>query len=85
MEKQQKFSTMDVYLWAFLSLNGLTPALENNSGRITFNFPAEATLYKLMSSFNSNEAVPVADFVTKVKTLRGKCSHWGGTSNGDTL
>ncbi len=72
MEKQQKFSTMDVYLSAFLSLNGLTPALENNSGRITFNFPAEAPLYKLMSSFNSNGAVPVADFVTKVKTLRGQ-------------
>jgi 5'-3' exonuclease len=72
MEKQKKFSTLDVYLSAFLSLHGLTPSLERKGGRVTFNFPATDALYRIMSDYNSNEVTPVADFVTRVKTLRGQ-------------
>lgn len=69
---EKEFSTLDVYLSAFLSLHGLTPTLENLNGRIAFNFPAGDQLYRLMTSYNGNEPVPVADFVTQVKTLRGQ-------------
>lgn len=50
----------------------MEPKLELNNGRVVFTFPAEEKIYRLMNLFNSNVDVPVADFVTAVKTLRGK-------------
>lgn len=80
LEKTVKqFGTMDVYLSAFLSLEGLDPILENNNGRITFNFPADDDLYKLMGEYNGNKAIPIVDFVTRVKTLRGQMLTMRGT------
>ena len=66
------FETMDIYLSAFLSLSGLQPALKLNRGKVIFSFPASEDLYQLMMNFNSNVNVPVSDFTTIVKTLRGK-------------
>lgn len=70
--EQKVMSTLDLYLSAFLSLQGLQPLLQINSGRVTFNFPISDDLYRLANAFNSNEPIPVADFVTAIKTLRGQ-------------
>ena len=72
MEKEMKFETMDLYLSAFLSLSGQPPRLKINHGKVIFSFPASNDIYKLMTNFNSNVNVPVTDFVTTVKTLRGQ-------------
>ena len=69
---ERLFTTLDIYLAGFLALNGIPPTLELNNGRVVFTFPATDQLYKLMMDFNSNVNVPVADFVTMVKTLRGQ-------------
>ncbi len=72
MEKKMNFETMDIYLSAFLSLSGLQPALKLNQGKVIFSFPSSNDLYTVMTNFNSNVNVPVTDFVTTVKTLRGQ-------------
>ena len=70
--EQRHFTTLDIYLASFLALNKIPPMLELNNGRVVFTFPATDQLYKLTMNFNSNVTVPVADFVTMVKTLRGR-------------
>ena len=72
MATTKTFSTLDIYLASFLSLHDVHPKLENNNGKIVFTFDATDTVYRLMNRYNSNEPVPVADFVTAIKTLRGK-------------
>ena len=66
------FTTLDLYLASFLSLNNLEPILETHGGKVLFAFEANADLYRMMTNFNENASVPVADFVTAVKVLRGK-------------
>jgi hypothetical protein len=70
--EQRLFTTLDIYHAAFLSLNRIPPTLELRNGRVVFIFPACDELYKLTMNFNSNVNVPVADFVTMIKTLRGQ-------------
>lgn len=72
MAKTKNFGTMDIYLSAFLSLHNLDPTLEIRNGKVVFTFESSDTLYRLMNDYNSNEGVPVADFTTAIKTLRGK-------------
>lgn len=68
----KSLATLDLYLSSFLTLHGITPELKLNNGRVTFNFPVNDDLYRLANSYNSNEPIPVADFVTAIKTLRGQ-------------
>ena len=70
--EQKVFSTLDIYLSGFLTLHGISPTLEVKNGRVIFTFPAGDQLYRLMNLYNSNTKVEIADFVTMVKTLRGK-------------
>ena len=71
--EQKTFQTYDVYLSAFLSLSGLPLTLEKiNGSKIVFSFLVNDDLYPLMSNFNSNVNMPVGDFVTEVKKLRGQ-------------
>lgn len=66
------FTTLDIYLASFLFLNNLQPTLEARGGKVLFAFAATSDLYRTMNKFNENAPVPVADFVTVVKVLRGK-------------
>ena len=70
--EQKIFTTLDIYLSGFLTLHGISPTLEVKNGRVIFTFPAGDQLYRLMDLYNSNTKVAIADFVTTVKTLRGK-------------
>lgn len=69
---QRTLQILDIYVSAYLSLCGISPKLETNNGRVVFVFPATDDLYKLMVNYNSNVNVPVTDFVTTVKALRGQ-------------
>jgi hypothetical protein len=72
MAETRTINLLDIYLSSFLALNGIEPKLETRNGKVVFTFEADDRVYKLMNLFNSNVDVPVADFVTTVKTLRGK-------------
>lgn len=70
--KENVFTTLDLYLSSYLSLKNLKPTLEINHGKVIFAFSATDTLYKLIAEYNSNQNVPIADFVTELKILRGR-------------
>jgi|TARA_B100001964_G_scaffold153245_1_gene168554 hypothetical protein len=72
MKKKTDFTTMDIYLSAFLTLSGINPKLKVNQGKVVFSFPSSNDLCQLMENFNTNVAVPVVDFTTMVKALRGR-------------
>tara|TARA_B100002003_G_scaffold251579_1_gene295991 strand:+ start:1801 stop:2046 length:246 start_codon:yes stop_codon:yes gene_type:complete len=80
MEKQKDFTTMDIYLSAFLSQFGIQPELKLKNGKVIFSFPHDDDLYKLLMNYNCNVNVPVADFVTTIKTLRGQMLTMRGAS-----
>jgi hypothetical protein len=67
-----RFTTLDVYLAAYLSLNGCRIALEVQSGKVIFVFSQSREVNQFLEKFNSNTPVAVADFATAVKTLRGR-------------
>ncbi|MBA4389975.1 MAG: hypothetical protein C0399_03455 [Syntrophus sp. (in: bacteria)] len=69
---EKVFSTLDIYLSAYLKLQGMEPLLEVKNGKTVFNFEVTDRLYRLMGQFNGNIFVEVADFTTAIKTLRGK-------------
>ena len=71
--KTQTFQTFDIYLITYLSLLGISPEFKLiNSSRVIFEVPVSDNFYQLMSQFNSNVNVPVGDFVTELKKMRGK-------------
>ncbi len=72
MTTDKSFETFDIYISAFLQLSGVSPNLQTKNNRVVFVFPAVDDVYKVMSNFTSNVNVPVADFVTAIKTLRGR-------------
>lgn len=69
---RKEFETLDIWLASYLSLCGIHPILENKNNRVVFIFPQSDDLYRLISNFNSNISVPVADFTTIVKMLRSQ-------------
>ncbi len=79
---QKTFSTLDISTAAFLELNGIPAKFENQDGRIIFLFPISDRLYELAHAYNSNVPVPVADFVTCLKALRGRMLTARGARNG---
>jgi len=72
MAKTQNFSTLDIYLAAFLSFHKQEPLLESKAGKVIFTFQATDSLYQLMNLYNSDSQIPVATYSTQIKTLRGK-------------
>lgn len=70
--EQKTFQTLDIGLASFLELNNLPLTLEVNNGKVVFTFPVCDDLYKLMTNYNSNSSIPVLDFVTTLKKLRGQ-------------
>jgi hypothetical protein len=67
-----RFTTLDVYLAAYLTLNGCAPDLEVQGGKVVFSFLQSQDIYLFLQQFNGNAPVAVADFTIAVKTLRGR-------------
>ena len=72
METERRFTTLDLYLSSFFILQGIEPDLEIKGNKVAFLFEPSDKLYRLMSEFNSNTDVPIADYVTCLKVLRGR-------------
>lgn len=77
--EQRRFSTMDIYLSAFLLIYGIQPEFEVKNGTVIFTFPATDKLYEYIFMYNSNTEVKAGTFVTAVKTLRGQMLTLRGT------
>lgn len=72
MTETKTFQTLDLYISSYLALCGIQPKLQVSNGRVVFVFPQSDDLYRLLSNYNANTAIPCADFVTVVKMLRGR-------------
>jgi hypothetical protein len=70
--EKKTFQILDLYISAYFTLCGIQPELQVTNGRVIFVFPRSDDLYRLLSNYNANVNVPVADFVTTVKMLRGQ-------------
>lgn len=69
--EDRTFTTLDVHLAAFLALKGIEPQLVSKGNRVIFSFPNDA-VWDLVDEFNCNSPVPIADFVSVLKALRGR-------------
>ena len=65
------FTTLDVYLSAFLQFKGIAPTFELQNGKVIFRFKVTEDLYRLIDEYHSNITVPCLDYVVAIKTLRG--------------
>ena len=72
MAETRTIDLLDIYISSFLSLHGIEPKLEIRNGKVVFTFEATDDVYRLMNQFNGNVNVAAADYVTTIKTLRGK-------------
>lgn len=68
---EHRFTTLDVYLAAFLTMRGFTLSLHKSGGKVIFSFAPSPHLNNLIGEFNSNTMIGAADFTTAVKRLRG--------------
>ena len=67
-----KFSTLEIHLAAYLEYRGIPSELENHGGRAIFTFPQSDTLFRLTSAYNSNDSVPVVDYVGVLRSLKAR-------------
>jgi hypothetical protein len=72
MDKKREFSTLDIWLSAFIKLQGIDPQLRLNNGKVLFFFPGTDKTYRLVAEYNSNPEVSVLDFVSTMKILRNE-------------
>lgn len=70
--EEKHTTSLDIYLAAFLSLHQVAPTLTVSNGRVIFVFPSTERTNNLITAYNMNTDVPVADFVVAMKTLRGR-------------
>ena len=68
----QKVNLVDLYSSAYLILKHLEPILELKNGKVVFVFPGTDDVYRLLNEFNEDVPVPVSQFVSVIKILRGK-------------
>jgi len=74
----QKFPIMDIYLASFLLLHGIQPELTAQGNKIVFQFPVSNKVYKLCSQYNSNQSIPILDFVSVLRRLKSQMINMKG-------
>lgn len=68
----QKIPILDLPFAAYNLMNGNEPELQIQGTRVIFIFDADNTFNTLSTRYNSNETVPVLDFVNATRQLRAK-------------
>ena len=72
MSPHKPWSTLDINLAAYLSYRGIPIDLENLNGRVIFTAMQSDELFCLTQAYNSNDPVPVLDFVSMIKILKSR-------------
>ncbi len=72
IDKLKKFQTLDLYLAAWLAMNGHSPTYARQGTRIVFEFPATDEVYKIAASYNGNPDIALLDFVSEVRKVRAQ-------------
>ncbi|MEN6560123.1 MAG: hypothetical protein ABFD52_05035 [Acidobacteriota bacterium] len=70
VDKIPRFVSQDIYLSAFLLSRGAKLVSSSTvNGRVSWTFEA-MNVEALVFAFNNNAAVPVMDFISRMRTLR---------------
>jgi hypothetical protein len=72
MKTQRNWNTLDIHIAAYLEYRGIPIELENLNGRVIFVAPPSDELYRLTSAYNTNDPVPIADYVGSLKALKAR-------------
>lgn len=67
-----KIPIYDIHLAAFLSLNNIPPSFVKSGTRVIFHFNATREVNNLLDLYNQNPTVPLLDFVSHLRQLRGQ-------------
>lgn len=70
--ENEKITLLEIYSASFLELKGIPAELELRNGKVLFCFPRNDEVYQLLNQYNSNEAAPIADFVSALKNLKAR-------------
>jgi hypothetical protein len=72
-EQPEKFyTTLDAYQAGFLTLQGFTPKLVDQGGKIVFVFIQSAELLKELADYSAGAVVEAARFAFTIKTLKSQ-------------
>jgi hypothetical protein len=66
------YSTLDAYQAGFLTLNGFTPKLVDQNGKIVFVFIQSDELLQELADYNRGAVVEAARFAFTIKTLKSQ-------------
>ncbi len=66
------YRTLDVYVSAWLILQGFSPTLINEGHKIVFSFPPSKKLLDAISKFNDGAMVEASKFVLTIKNLKAQ-------------
>jgi len=66
--------TLDMYLTAWLIMNGFAPTFESNGKKVSFLFEGSALLYEKVSAFDS-ATVNLSDFCSILRKIKAKMFH----------
>jgi hypothetical protein len=67
---REYFSTLDAYLAAFITLQGIRPYLRINSHKVSFNFPISPKLTAIICEYNTGAKVDALIFANTIKNLK---------------
>ena len=71
-EKKVFFRTLDIYITAWLILQGFNPTLERQDSKVIFCFASTKKLVEALSKFNSGGTVEVSKFSFTIKNLKSQ-------------
>ena len=71
-QSEKKWSSLDIHLAAYLALRGISIKLERAGGHVVFTALQSDELSRLVAAYNSNDMVPVADFIGALRMLKAK-------------
>jgi hypothetical protein len=70
--RKDNIPTYDIYLTAYLSLNGIVPQFTKQGSRVVFKFPANAETYELMKTYNQNPTISILEYVSALRKTRAQ-------------
>jgi len=77
---KMEYTTLDAYQAAYLTLRGLPVSYILQNGLIVFSFSETKELREALRDYMNGAEVPVFQFVTRVKMLRGQVHNRKGSS-----
>ena len=70
--KNGNIPTYDIYLAAYLALNGISPQYVKHDTRVVFEFPMDSQTCDLMEAYNRNPHIELLPYVAALRRTRAQ-------------